>query len=77
MNSLGDTIRVKVIPGAAKTVSVGFLDDGTEKIRIKAIPEDNKANRELIRFLEERDGGRWEIIHGHTSRQKVLRKKGE
>lgn len=48
------TFSIKVIPSAQKTESLGFLSDGTEKIRIKSAPENGKANQELIRFLSER-----------------------
>lgn len=71
------TIEVKVIPRARKTESMWQMDDGTEKIRIKAIPEDGKANEELIRFLSEREPWtRWEIIGWKTSTKKRLRKNG-
>jgi uncharacterized protein len=65
---------IKVIPRAKKTESVGFMDDGTEKIRIKSIPEDWKANQELLRFLTERDGGNWTLLSGATSTKKLLKR---
>jgi uncharacterized protein (TIGR00251 family) len=68
------THMIKVIPRAKKTESVGFMDDGTEKIRIKSIPEDGKANQELLRFLTERDGGKWTILSGATSTKKLLKR---
>ena len=43
--------RVKVIPRSAENAIVGFLDEETLKIRIAAIPEKWKANKELIAFL--------------------------
>jgi uncharacterized protein YggU (UPF0235/DUF167 family) len=50
------------------------MDDGTEKIRIKSIPEDWKANQELLRFLTERDGGNWTLLSGATSTKKLLKR---
>ncbi|MBU1992702.1 MAG: DUF167 domain-containing protein [Patescibacteria group bacterium] len=44
-------LRVKVIPKSQKNEIVEKLEDGTLKIRIKAVPERGKANAELIKFL--------------------------
>jgi len=46
------TLQVKVIPRARKTEYVGLMDDGTYKIRLRAVPEDGKANDELLEYLE-------------------------
>ena len=46
-------IRVKITPNQPKNDFFSLLDDGTLKIRIKAIPEKGKANKELIKFLSE------------------------
>jgi uncharacterized protein (TIGR00251 family) len=43
--------KIKVTPKAAKSEFFSVLDDGTLKIRIKAVPENWKANKELINFL--------------------------
>lgn len=45
--------NIKVIPRAKKTESAGYMDDGTLKIRLRAVPEDGAANMELCRFLSE------------------------
>lgn len=66
-------IQVKVIPRAKKTEFVGILDDGSYKIRLRAIPEDGKANDELLRFLEKETGKKWEIISGWTNSRKKLK----
>jgi|JI10StandDraft_1071094.scaffolds.fasta_scaffold918993_1 uncharacterized protein (TIGR00251 family) len=66
------TITVKVIPRAKKTEFVGMLNDGCYKIRLKAVPEDGKANEELLKFLEKETGKKWEIVGGwNTTRKKV------
>lgn len=44
-------LRVKVTPRSAKTEVTEILEDDTVKIRVKAIPEKGKANKELIKFL--------------------------
>src|SRR5258708_4676855 len=44
-------IQIKVLPRAAKTEFAGEMADGTLKLRVKAVPEDGKANEELLSFL--------------------------
>ncbi|MFH1546336.1 MAG: DUF167 domain-containing protein [Patescibacteria group bacterium] len=44
-------LRVKVIPRSVENAIVGFLDEETLKIRVAAVPEKGKANKELIAFL--------------------------
>ena len=68
------TLQVKVIPRARKTEYVGLMDDGTYKIRLRAVPEDGKANDELLEYLEWETGEKWEIVSGWTSARKVVRK---
>ena len=67
------SLSIKVIPRAKKTELVDLLDDGSYKIRLKAVPEDGKANEELLKFLEAETGKKWEIIAGWTSTRKTLR----
>jgi hypothetical protein len=61
-------------PGAKRTEFVGVHGDAL-KIKIKAVPEDGKANEELVRFLAELFGvpqTQVQLVRGSTSRQKVL-----
>lgn len=44
-------LRVKVVPRSVANAIVGFLDEETLKIRIAAVPEKGKANKELVQFL--------------------------
>lgn len=69
------TLTIKVIPRARRTELVGTMSDGTTKIRLRAVPEDGKANTELCRYLSELYGGEWEVIAGNTGARKVVRKK--
>ncbi|MDD5198120.1 MAG: DUF167 domain-containing protein [Candidatus Gracilibacteria bacterium] len=69
-------LRIKVTTKQPKTEYLSTLDDGTIKIRIKAVPEKGKANEELIRFLAEVLGIRKstiEIIAGATDTVKLVR----
>ena len=68
------TLRVKVIPRAAKTEIVGTMSDGTLKIKIAAPPEKGKANDELVRFLAAHYKVKnVEIVSGHTAALKMVR----
>lgn len=70
------TFRVKVRTGAPESRFRGPLGLDTFKIDIAAIPEDGKANAELVSFLSETFGvGKHEveIVHGETARLKILR----
>jgi uncharacterized protein len=44
-------MRIKVLPRAAKTEFAGEMADGTLKLRVKAVPENGKANEEIRAFL--------------------------
>lgn len=69
-------LNIKVIPRAAKTEMAGEMADGTLKVRVKAVPEDGKANEELCGFLARHYGvarGAVEIVSGATSQRKRVR----
>ncbi len=46
-------LEIKAVPNAPKTEIAGFMENDVLKIKVKAIPEKGKANKELIRFLAE------------------------
>lgn len=69
-------LRIKVTTKQPKTEYLNTLDDGTIKIRLKAVPEKRKANEELIRFLAEVLAVRKdaiEIIAGASDTVKLVR----
>lgn len=68
------SLQIKVIPRARKTEWAGVMDDGSIKIRLKAVPEDGKANTELLNFLEKETGEKWEVVSGFTNTRKGVRK---
>jgi uncharacterized protein (TIGR00251 family) len=72
-------IQVKVVPNASKNEIIGVILDEFERkilhIRIKAVPEKGKANKELIKFLSKE----WkiptsdiELARGETGRYKTI-----
>jgi uncharacterized protein len=69
-------VRVKVIPRSPRSEVVGKLADGTWKVRIAAVPEGGKANRELIALLAKEFDvpvHSVEILSGHTASLKLVR----
>ena len=67
-------LRVRVIPNAARSEVVGWVDDAL-KIKLQAVPEDGKANRALCELLAGKVGCRARqitIVSGEKSRIKTL-----
>jgi len=70
------TFHVKVVPRASKSELVGFLEDGSLKVKLAAVPERGKANEELRQVLSRAFGvsrNQVEIIAGETSPRKLVR----
>ncbi len=68
-------IKVKIIPNSPKNEIIGYIGQSI-KIKIKAVPEKGKANKELINFLSKTlniPKQNIEILHGHTSAQKTIK----
>lgn len=61
---------IKVIPNAAESKAV--LDNNVLKIYLRAVPEKNKANLELIKFFKKELGLKVLIKSGDKSRKKVV-----
>lgn len=55
-------ITIRVTVRAKKTEYIGRMSDGAYKFRLKAVPEDGKANRELLDWINKNTGSEWEII---------------
>lgn len=70
------SITFRVRPSASQTRVRDVMDDGTVKLDLAAVPEDGKANAELIRFLvQDCEIPEAEIVSGLTSRKKIVRLK--
>lgn len=76
-NNFEKFVKIKVIPNAKKTEIIGKMDDGAIKIRVKAIPENGKANAEILKFFEKNFGEKFKIISGATNSRKILEKISE
>ena len=65
------TVMVK--PNAAENKILEYnKETNTYRVAIKAPPEDDKANKEVIRFFSKLLKKRVTIAHGLKSREKVL-----
>jgi uncharacterized protein len=67
--------RVKVVPKSSRTELVGYLPDGTWKVKVAAAPEKGKANQALVEFLADTLGikkNAIKITSGQTSPVKTL-----
>ncbi|MDD2516074.1 MAG: DUF167 domain-containing protein [Candidatus Gracilibacteria bacterium] len=69
-------LKIKVVTRQPKTEFFGILEDGTLKIRLNALPEKGRANKELIEFVSKELGlnkNSVEIISGASDTIKMLR----
>jgi uncharacterized protein (TIGR00251 family) len=64
-------IRIKVTPNASKTELVE--ENEQLKLYLKAVPDKNKANQELIKFFKKEFNLKVEIKSGMKNRNKVLK----
>jgi uncharacterized protein len=63
-------LTLKVIPKSSRNEIVGFLEDGSLKLKITAAPEKGKANAEVCELLAREFGlsrRSVEIVRGETS----------
>ncbi|MBT4937150.1 DUF167 domain-containing protein [Candidatus Peregrinibacteria bacterium] len=67
-------LTLRIIPKANKTDIVEKLEDGSWKMRVKAVPEKGRANLEIEKFLKKAFSLKdVEIVGGKTSRIKSIR----
>lgn len=70
-NIKDNLIRIKVIPNSSRTHLI--IEDNKVKVYLKSVPDKNKANQELIKYLKKEYGLKAEIKSGLRSRDKVLK----
>ena len=63
-------LKIKVIPHAGRTELIE--ENGKLKLYLKAAPEKNKANAELIKFFKKNYNLSVRIKSGESSRVKIL-----
>ena len=69
-------LSIHAVPGSKSSRIVGFKDDGSLKIKVKAKPIKGKANKEIIKLLAEilnLKESDLEITSGSNARRKILR----
>ena len=68
-------LQIRVVPSSSKNEITGFNENGELKIRLKAVAEKGRANKELVEFLSQMISVKKQqitLLSGHTSRQKIL-----
>ena len=69
-----ENIAIIVKPNSSKNELIGFdKDKNAYKVNIKASPENNKANIEIIKFFSKLSKIKVKIISGQTSKKKILK----
>ena len=69
-------LKVKLTPHAAVAGFIGWLADGSVKIAVKSVPEQGRANQELIKFLAQSlkvQATNIKIISGAGARLKLIK----
>ncbi len=68
------TIKIIVKPNSPKNKIISFdKPKDSYRVEIKAKPEANKANIEVIKLFSKITGHKVKIIKGKTSKEKVLK----
>jgi uncharacterized protein (TIGR00251 family) len=68
-------LAVRVQPGARGSALVGWMADGTLKVKVGAPPEDGRANRAVVELLALAVGlkpAAVRVVRGPGSRSKVI-----
>lgn len=65
--------NVKAKPNSSKSEIVWNSDNGCFDVFLRAIPENNKANVELIKLFKKKFKVNVEIVSGFTSKNKKIK----
>lgn len=74
MMKLSGRISLRVIPHSSRNELVE--EEGKLRLYLKAVPEKNKANMQLIKFFWKEHHLRVRILSGEKSREKVVEVEG-
>lgn len=70
---LSEYDRINVIVKAnAKKTQITDYSEGVLKVDIKAVPENGKANQELVKFLQKEFKQKFKIVKGFKSSRKTV-----
>lgn len=69
-----NTLSIIAKPNAPKTEIIGY-DENKQALRIAiaAVPDKDKANSELLKFLKKQTGRKCTLLTGAKSREKVVK----
>lgn len=68
------SLEIIVKPNSSKNKVIGYDEERKAwRVEIKAPPEDNKANIEVIKFFSKLSKKKVRIISGMTSKNKILK----
>jgi len=65
-------LNIKVQPNSKKQIIQTDIDGKIQKVFLKKPAKDNKANKELEKFLSKHFKKQIKIIKGHTSKNKTI-----
>jgi uncharacterized protein len=72
--SINNTLKLRVKPYSSKNAILGWDEErGVLRVAIAAPPEDNNANKELVKFLSKTWKKKVQLVKGHTSRDKIVK----
>ena len=69
-------IKIKVKPNSGRQ-EIEKISEEEYKVFLKSPPEDNKANKELVKLLKKEFKRDIKIVSGSTSRKKLVEIKSE
>ena len=65
-------LKIKVQPNSSKQIIQTDIEGKIQKVFLKKPAKDNKANKELEKFLSKHFKSKVKIIKGHTSKNKTI-----
>jgi uncharacterized protein (TIGR00251 family) len=65
-------IKVNVKTNSNKQ-KIEKLSESVYRVSLKSLPENNKANKELLKLLKKEFGKQGKIIRGKKARQKIIK----